>query len=181
MSEKKKYRAWTVGQKLEIVLAGLRGDRSVAGLPRASDFRSAVLRLARQAAGGRRGAPVREGGAHRARRAAQARPGAGADPRPQDLRVGDPGKRIPDVGVTKRVAYARQLVAEGHSPSALARILKISRQGIYRVRRPPGRRTPPNARRPARSSGRSSRSLTLIRPTATGSSPPGCSASWGGR
>jgi putative transposase len=35
--------------------------------------------------------------------------------------------------VTKRVAYARQLVAEGHSPSALARILQISRQAIYRV------------------------------------------------
>jgi HTH-like domain/Helix-turn-helix domain of resolvase len=37
------------------------------------------------------------------------------------------------VGVTKRVAYARQLVAEGHSPSALARILQISRQAIYRI------------------------------------------------
>ena len=30
MSEKKQYRSWTVAQKLEIVLAGLRGDRSVA-------------------------------------------------------------------------------------------------------------------------------------------------------
>jgi transposase len=30
LSETKKYRAWTVGQKLEIVLTGLRGDRSVA-------------------------------------------------------------------------------------------------------------------------------------------------------
>jgi transposase-like protein len=30
LSEKKKYRTWTVAQKLEIVLAGLRGDRSVA-------------------------------------------------------------------------------------------------------------------------------------------------------
>lgn len=34
MSEKKKYRTWTVPQKLEIVLAGLRGDRSVAELCR---------------------------------------------------------------------------------------------------------------------------------------------------
>lgn len=33
----------------------------------------------------------------------------------------------------QRVAYARQLVAEGHSPSALARILQISRQAIYRI------------------------------------------------
>jgi transposase-like protein len=30
LSEKKKYRAWTVAQKLEIVLAGLRGEMSVA-------------------------------------------------------------------------------------------------------------------------------------------------------
>ena len=42
----------------------------------------------------------------------------------------------------QRVAYARELVAEGHSPSTLARILQISRQAIYRVPRP---RKPPNA------------------------------------
>jgi transposase len=30
LSETKKYRTWTVQRKLEIVLAGLRGDRSVA-------------------------------------------------------------------------------------------------------------------------------------------------------
>jgi putative transposase len=35
--------------------------------------------------------------------------------------------------VTLRVAYAREPSAEGHSPSALARILQISRQAIYRV------------------------------------------------
>ena len=34
MSEKKQYRTWTVAQKLEIVLAGLRGDRSIAELCR---------------------------------------------------------------------------------------------------------------------------------------------------
>jgi putative transposase len=46
--------------------------------------------------------------------------------------------------VRQRVAYARQLVAEGHSPSALARILQISRQAIYRVPAKP----PAVARRP---------------------------------
>jgi transposase len=30
LSEKKKYRTWTVRQKLEIVLAGMRGEVSVA-------------------------------------------------------------------------------------------------------------------------------------------------------
>ncbi len=34
MSEKKQYRTWTVAQKLEIVLTGLRGDRSIAELCR---------------------------------------------------------------------------------------------------------------------------------------------------
>jgi transposase len=29
LSEQRKYRSWTVQQKIEIVLAGLRGDRSV--------------------------------------------------------------------------------------------------------------------------------------------------------
>ena len=29
MSEQRKYRSWTAQQKLEIVLAGMRGDRSV--------------------------------------------------------------------------------------------------------------------------------------------------------
>ena len=41
------------------------------------------------------------------------------------------------MGVRQRVAYARELVAEGHSPSALARVLQISRQGIYRIRAKP--------------------------------------------
>ena len=48
----------------------------------------------------------------------------------------------------QRVAYALQLVAEGHSPSALARILQISRQAIYRIpTRPPtaARRSRPPA------------------------------------
>jgi putative transposase len=40
--------------------------------------------------------------------------------------------------VRQRVAYARELVAEGHSPSVLARVLQISRQAIYRIpTRPP--------------------------------------------
>jgi putative transposase len=48
--------------------------------------------------------------------------------------------------VSQRVAYARELAAAGHSPSALARILQISRQAIYRVPRP--RKPPDAARRP---------------------------------
>ena len=44
-----------------------------------------------------------------------------------------------------RVAYGRELVAGGHRPAVVARILRISRQAIYRVPRP--RRAPDHARR----------------------------------
>jgi putative transposase len=50
------------------------------------------------------------------------------------------------VGVRQRVAYARKLQAEGHSPSAVARILQISRQAIYR----PPTKAPAGARRSCR-------------------------------
>ena len=50
--------------------------------------------------------------------------------------------------MSERVAYARELVAAGHRPAVVARILQISRQAIYRVPKP--RRTPASAsRRPA--------------------------------
>jgi putative transposase len=48
--------------------------------------------------------------------------------------------------VSERVSYARELVAEGHRPAVVARILQISRQAIYRVRKP--RRLPAAAGRP---------------------------------
>jgi putative transposase len=44
-----------------------------------------------------------------------------------------------------RVARSRELVAEGHSPSVVARVARISRQALYRVptpRRVPQRRPP---------------------------------------
>jgi putative transposase len=50
------------------------------------------------------------------------------------------------VGVTLRVAYARELVAAGHRPAVVARILRISRQALYRIPKP--RRAPDAARRP---------------------------------
>jgi putative transposase len=48
--------------------------------------------------------------------------------------------------VSERVAYARELVAAGHRPAVVARILQISRQAIYRVPRP--RRAPAAPTRP---------------------------------
>ena len=36
----------------------------------------------------------------------------------------------------QRVAYARELVAGGHRPAIVARILRVSRQAVYRVPKP---------------------------------------------
>ena len=47
--------------------------------------------------------------------------------------------------MSERVTYARELVAEGHRPAVVARILQISRQAIYRI---------PKPRRPSASPGR---------------------------
>jgi putative transposase len=47
--------------------------------------------------------------------------------------------------VRQRVARSRELVDEGHSPSVVARVARISRQALYRTptpRRPPQRRPP---------------------------------------
>lgn len=47
-----------------------------------------------------------------------------------------------------RVARSREVVAEGHSPSAVARVAGVSRQALYRTpepRRPPTRRPPADA------------------------------------
>ena len=48
--------------------------------------------------------------------------------------------------MSERVAYARELAAAGHRPAVVARILKISRQAIYRVPKP--RRAPASPARP---------------------------------
>jgi putative transposase len=47
--------------------------------------------------------------------------------------------------VRQRVARSRDLVAEGHSPSLVARVAMVSRQALYRTPRPrraPQRRPP---------------------------------------
>ncbi|MBV8733832.1 MAG: IS3 family transposase [Solirubrobacterales bacterium] len=47
--------------------------------------------------------------------------------------------------MSQRVAYARELVAAGHRPAVVARILRVSRQTLYRIPRP--RRSRDAARR----------------------------------
>ena len=146
MSESRKYRKFTAQQKLEIVLAGLRGDRSVKDVCREHQiaetlyyaWREKLLEGGAEHSAGKQGAPGRGRAAQEGRRA-RARLGA------QDLRAGAGGKRIAGVGVRQRVAHARELVAAGHRPAVVARVMQISRQAIYRTPK-----TPPAAARRAR-------------------------------
>ena len=146
MSESRKYRKFTAQQKLEIVLAGLRGDGSVKDVCREHQiaetlyytWREKLLEGGAEHSAGKQGAPGRGRAAQEGRRA-RARLGA------QDLRAGAGGKRIAGVGVRQRVAHARELVAAGHRPAVVARVMQISRQAIYRTPK-----TPPAAARRAR-------------------------------
>ena len=45
----------------------------------------------------------------------------------------------------QRVARSRELVAEGHAPSVVARVARVSRQALYRTPKP---RTAPQRRPP---------------------------------
>jgi len=47
--------------------------------------------------------------------------------------------------VRQRVARSRELVAEGHAPSVVARVAQVSRQSVYRTPTP---RTVPQRRPP---------------------------------
>ena len=68
------------------------------------------------------------------RQVARARAGAWA----QDLRAGDRGGSIARLGVSVRVARSRELVARGHRPAVVARVLQVSRQAVYRIPKPRG-------------------------------------------
>lgn len=86
MSESRKYRSWTAEQKLEIVMAGIRGDRSVRDVCREHGiaetlyygWRDRILEAGRGALAGKE---ERTGGARAAAQGRRARAGAG----PQDL------------------------------------------------------------------------------------------------
>ena len=148
MSDTRKYRKFTAQQKTEIVLASLRGPKSMAELCREHEIADSLLRKWREqflAAGAERlsGPP----GAHRGRRAAPpgqpARAGAGA----QDDGGGGRGGTLAGMGVSMRVARSRELVAQGRPAALVARVAGISRQAIYRrPKRPPkGQRRPLDA------------------------------------
>jgi transposase-like protein len=137
LSEQRKYRSWTAQQKIEIVLAGLRGDHSVKDVCREhaiSDtlyysWRDELLEGGREALAGKE-----ERSGERELRPAGARVGAGAGA--QDVRAGDRRGSIAGLGVSVRVARSRELVARGFAVAAVARVMQISRQALYWVPTP---------------------------------------------
>ena len=172
LSEQRKYRSWTAQQKLELVLAGLRGDRTVKGVCREHQISDTLYYSWRQQADpGRARGAGREGGAGRPAGAASEGRGAGAGARPQDVRAGDRGESLGGLGVSVCVAWSRRVVAEGLCPG----------DGGARDADQPGTRSTGCRRRERRRSGdrsaipsrpRSSRRRSRTRATATGWSAP---------
>jgi transposase-like protein len=80
LSEKKKYRTWTVAQKLEIVLAGLRGEVSVAEVCREHEISGTLFYTWRE--------KLLEGGSERL---------SGKEERTELVEL---GKRVRDLGRT---------------------------------------------------------------------------------
>src|SRR6266536_3549297 len=109
LSEQRKYRTWTAKQKVAIVLAGLRGDRSVKEVCREHQISDTLYYLWRD--------KLLEGGLEAL---------AGKEERHGEREL-------------------RRKVAEGYALAAVARVMQISRQAIYRT--PTPRRLP--QRRPA--------------------------------
>ena len=148
LSEKKKYRSWTARRSSRSCSPGLRGDRSVAGgLPGARDLGDPVLQLARQAARGRLGGARGQGGAHRREGAASASRASSSGrwaARPTSSR--SRGKHCEAGSERARRPVPRARRRRAIALAAVARVLQITRQAIYRVPRPGGRRTPPGGR-----------------------------------
>src|SRR5215218_5190701 len=112
LSDKRKYRKFTAKQKVELVLASFRGERSVAEICREHDLSETLLRRWRD--------QMIDAGAERFQdgqdrsgpgRAAPPDRRARADARAQDLRAGDIGKALAGLGVGVRVTRSRELVA----------------------------------------------------------------------
>ena len=172
MSETRKYRKFTAQQKTEIVLASLRGPKSVAELCREHEISDSLLRKWRDqflAAGAE--ASAGQDRAHRGRRAAW--PGRQARTRvgPQDDGGGGRGGTLAGLGVSVRVARSRELVAQGRPEPPPGRPGRRDQPpgDLPPPAAPAARAPPPAGRAPSASSWRVARERT--RPTARGWSP----------
>ena len=120
LSETRKYRKFTPQQKLELVMASWRSERSIAELCREHEISESLLRRWREQAleaGIERFAAgeQRSQGAEQRRRLAQLERRSGARPMSSRSR-----ESLAGLGVGMRVTRSRELVAEGYSPSVVA-------------------------------------------------------------
>src|SRR5437763_1059898 len=132
LSEQRKYRTWTAQQKIEIVLAGLRDDRTVKDVCREhaiSDtlyyaWRDKLLEGGREALAGKE---ERSGEKELRRKVRELERALGR--KTYELEIA--GEALRGLGVSERVARSRELVACGLAAAAVARVLQITRQAIY--------------------------------------------------
>jgi transposase-like protein len=94
LSEQRKYRSWTAKQKLEIVLAGLKGDRSVRDVCREHGISEAFYYGWRDKLFEAGLASLAGKEEHQVERELKKRVGQLERARSQDLRVGDRGGSI---------------------------------------------------------------------------------------
>ena len=144
MSETRKYRKFTAQQKTEIVLASLRGPKTMAELCREHDIADSLLRKWREqflAAGAERlsGKTERTETDELRRQISRLERALGR----KTMEVEVAGELL-RMGVSMRVARSRELVAQGRPAAVVARVAGISRQAIYRrpARPPKGQRRP---------------------------------------
>jgi transposase len=131
LSEQRKYRKFTAEQKLEIVVASLRGDRSVAEQCREHDIAESLLRKWREQAGGGDGAfrvgQERTLQVEQRRRIAQLERALGR--KAYELEIA--GKHC-EAGSERARRPGLELVARGFAVVAVARVMQISRQAPSR-------------------------------------------------
>ena len=141
LSEQRKYRQFTPEQKTEIVLAGLRGDRSVREVCREYQIAETLYYQWRERLldGGKAAlANPREKTPEQAeldrlkRRVGQLERALAVRPMSWRWRG-----TLAGLGVRVRVARSRAVVAAGYPPAVVTRVAGVSRQALYRR---PGRR-----------------------------------------
>src|SRR3954471_4530655 len=132
LSETRKYRKFTAQQKTEIVLASLRGPKSVAELCREHEISDSLLRKWRDqflAAGAER----LQGKAERTEldelRGQVVKLERALGRKTMEVEIA--GGSLAGLGVSERVTRFRELVAQGRPAAVVARVVGISRQVIY--------------------------------------------------
>ncbi len=180
MAEQRRYRKFTAQQKTEIVLASLRGPKTMTELCREHDIADSLLRNWREqflAAGAERlsGKTERTEADELRRQIGRLERALGR----KTLEVEVAGELFCGLGVSVRVARSRELVAQGCPVAVVARVAGISRQAIHRRPVRPGHPRPWPAGQSQARSAADARAPAAAAPPADGgvAGGPGSSAS----